>query len=200
MRTIFSTLFCLLVCAASASAQGLPAGRAVSTDVGVGYAYVSHPVGQSNRFGLSGVDGNITFGFNPRFGIKADLGYAQSGDVLGTLSRSTILTCLAGPVFHLAPRARVDPYVQALFGGSRIGGPVPVGTGNPISGWVLGFAWTVGGGAEYRISDSWSLRAGVDYLRAPFFSPALTVQGQSNVRVTVGLGFSLAGHARRPRP
>ena len=200
MRTIFATLFCFLLCAANAAAQStIVAGKAKSVDVSLGYSYVSHPGSSSNRLGLNGVDASATIGLFPCFAIKADLGYARTANALGTPSHSGVLSYLAGPVFYPMVQRKLDTYVHALFGGARVSGPVPVNGGILIGGYATGFAWAVGGGVDYRVTDSIALRTGLDYMRTAYFGPTLAMQGQNNFRATAAVVYLFGTRQRKRR-
>jgi hypothetical protein len=199
MRTIFATL-CFLVCAANASAQALPAGRARSWDVSLGYSYVIQSVGSSTQAGLNGFDGSITIGLSSRLAVKADAGYALSGNLLGTPSHSDLFSCMAGPVYYpTGQRGRASPYIEALLGGARVSGPVPVAGGILIGGYADGLAWAVGGGVNYRVSNSIGIRTGLDYIETGYFGPARTIQGQSNIRVTAAVVYVFGAPSFRRR-
>ena len=188
MRAIVTILFCLPLCALHASAQALPAGRSSSWDLSLGYSYVSEPATSSDRVGLNGLDASVTVALASRVAIKGDFGYARSGNLLGAPTHSSVMSYLAGPVFYPVVRPKFDIYAQALFGGARVTGPVPVTAGILIGGYADRFAWAVGGGVDYQLSHSFALRGGVDYLRTQyFFGPVPTIQGQSNIRLTASV-------------
>ena len=195
----FTALFCFLLCAVNAPAQvATPAGRAQSLDVSLGYSYVNRPDSPSSRASLDGVDGSVTLRLVTQLAIKADLGYARSASgVLGAPTYNSVLNYMAGPVFYPAVGRKFDAYVQTLFGGARVSGAEHLNNGSVIGGWVAGFAWTAGGGVDYRLSDSFGLRAGVDYLRAEYFNPSSRIQGQNDVRATASLVYF--GLRRRKR-
>lgn len=188
---LFTALFCFLLCAANASAQvTAPSGRAQSLDVSLGYAYINHAASPSRRISLNGVDAGATVGLSSRLGIRVDLGYARSaGGVLGAPTHASVLNYMAGPVFYPTVSRKYDVYVQALLGGARVSGPVPVSGGILIGGWANGFAWAVGGGVDHQLSDSIGVRAGVDYLRVGYLDPSLTIQGRNDVRATVAVVY-----------
>ena len=199
MRTIFITLFCLSLSAAASAQTAVTAGRARTIDVSLGYSYVNHPSSSSNRVGLNGLDGSVTIGLYSRFAIRGDFGYARAGNVLGTPSSGAVLSYMAGPVFYPATQRRFDTYVHALLGGARVSGPVPVSGGILIGGWATGFAWAVGGGIDYKVSDSFAIRTGVDYMRTSYFVPSLAIQSQNNIRATVGLVYLFGSRPRGRR-
>ena len=200
VRTILAILFYLPLCATHASAQALPAGKSGPWDLSVGYTYLSHPATSSDRVGLNGFDASVTAGVASRLAIRGDVGYARSGNLLGAPTHSGVLSYLIGPVFYPMVRPKVDIYSQALFGGARVTGPVPVNGGILIDGWADGFAWAIGGGVDYRLSRSFALRGGVDYLRTEYFSgPAPAIQEQNNVRLTASVVWSLESLPWRKR-
>jgi opacity protein-like surface antigen len=199
-RNIVTILFCFILCATPASAQSaFTTGRSKSFDVSLGSSYMSHENSQSNRIGLIGADASFTLGLYPRVGIRADLAYARAANVLGTPSHSDVVSYMVGPVFHPATQRRFDTYIHVLLGGARVTGPVPINGGFLLGGWTTGYAWAVGGGVEYRVSDSMAVRTGVDYMRTTFYGPSLTIEGQNNIRTTVSVVYLFGTQSRRRR-
>jgi opacity protein-like surface antigen len=212
MRTLIATLFCFLLCGARAPAQS--SGTAVSNEVpvaavkgttpvapmkvkspaapakgktiemGLGYSYMVHGQGQSTRVGMQGADANFTIGFS-RLGIKADFGYVRAGNILNTGRHSDVLSYLIGPVFHPVSNRNYDIYIHGLVGGARVTGPIPANGGLIlVGGWATSYAWAVGGGVKYWLSDTLAVGTGVDYLRTAYYDPSLTLTGQKNLRAT----------------
>jgi opacity protein-like surface antigen len=225
MRIIFTTLFCSLLCTAPASAQSSIAGTSGETPVaaapsktplapirnkttvaaakgktiemGLGYSYVSQAENQSKRVGLRGADASFTIGLS-RLGIQADGGYALASNVLGTGQQSNVFSYLVGPVFHPTTHRPFDTYVHALVGGSRVSGPTLTNGGQILlGGWSFGHAWALGGGVEYRVTDSVAIRTGADYLRTAFYDSSLVVRGQSNFRTTMTVVYYFGRRSRR---
>ena len=124
------------------------------------------------------MDASFTLGLRPHLAIKADLGYAWAPHVLGTPSRSDVLSYMIGPVFYLTPQRHFGTYIQALGGGAKVTGPVTYQGTIYIGGWSTGYAWALGGGTDYRLTDSLAIRTGVDYLRTTYYGPTLKFQGQ----------------------
>jgi opacity protein-like surface antigen len=197
MSTIFPTLFCFVVFAIPSSAQfPVPAAKGKTIDVSLGFSYVSRPGGFSNRVGLNGADANFTIGYS-RLGLKADLGYARASNFGGTGRHTDVLTYMVGPVFHPTMHRDFATYIHALGGAARVSGPVPLtGGGFLLGGWATDFAWMVGGGVDYSITDSISMRTGVDYVRTSYFDPSLRLRGQSNFRTTATMVYYFAKPSR----
>jgi opacity protein-like surface antigen len=173
--------------------------RSKTIELGLGYSYLSQPGNQSNRLGLLGPDASFTIGFS-RLGLTADVGYAQASNVLGTGRNSSVLTYLAGPVFHHTLHSRLDSYVHVLFGGAKVSGPVLTNDGTILlGGWTTGYAWSAGGGVEYWATDSMAIRTGADYLRTAFYDSSLVVRGQSNLRTTAAVIYYFGKPSRGRR-
>jgi hypothetical protein len=200
MRTLFATLFCFLLCAGSAFAQTIPAGRAGAVDTSLGLSWISHPDSGSGRVDLNAADTSFTVTLNSRIGVTANLGYAFASHLFGTPERSAVLSYLGGPVLYLTnPRRKVRTDVHLLLGGARVSGPVPVGQGFLVGSWETGFAWSMGGGVVYQFSNRFALRTGVDLLRTQYIGPSLTSQGQSNIRATAALVYLFGAPQLRRR-
>jgi opacity protein-like surface antigen len=163
--------------------------KSKTIEMSLGYSYLSQLGTPSNRLGLQGTDASITIG-SSRLGITADAGYARAPNVLGTGRNSAVFTYLAGPVFHQSLHRKFDSYAHVLLGGSRVSGPILTNDGTILlGGWTTGYAWAVGGGLDYRVTDSMSLRTAVDYLRTSFYDSSLAVRGQRNLRTTAAVVY-----------
>lgn len=200
MRTILAPSFCFLLFAVHVSAQSpLAPARGKTIDVGLGYSYVSQGQSISSPVGLTGGDASITIGYS-RLELKVDLGYARAANLPGTGRHNEVLSYLSGPVFHPLVHRNFETYVQVLGGAARISGPVPLGGGAYLlGGWAYSLAWAVGGGIEYRVTNSIAIRTGVDYMRTSYFDPALTLRGQSNIKSTASIVYSFVRRSRGRR-
>jgi opacity protein-like surface antigen len=173
--------------------------KSKTIEMGLGYSYVSQPGNQSKRLGLQGADASFTIGFS-RLGITADMGYARAPNLLGTGRHSTVLSYLAGPVFHHTVHRSFDSYVHVLVGGAKVSGPLLTNGGTILlGGWTTGYAWAVGGGVEYWATDSMAIRTGADYLRTSFYDSSLVVRGQSNLRTTAAVVYYFGKPSRGRR-
>jgi hypothetical protein len=173
--------------------------KSKTIEMGLGYSYISQPGNQSKRLGLQGGDASFTIGFS-RLGITADVGYARASNVLGTGRHSTLLSYLAGPVFHHTVHRSFDSYVHVLVGGAKVSGPILTNGGTILlGGWTTGYAWAVGGGVEYWATDSMAIRTGADYLRTSFYDSSLVVRGQGNLRTTAALVYYFGKPSRGGR-
>jgi opacity protein-like surface antigen len=193
MRTILKFSVLLLCFVPVARGQNpLFSGRAPVLEAGVAYSYLDTDVPTLGRLGMNGVQVIGNADFNPHFGVKLDVGYARSFDAFGSGHTADLLTYMGGPVFYPVRHRGLSIYMQALAGGARETG-VNFNNGAIVLGFVNKFAWSAGAGFQYRLTRSFSLRAGADYLRTSFFTPNLTVQGQNTVRSSVGFIYTFGG-------
>ncbi len=201
MKTIFITLFCSMLCPTHASAQSpVAAATGRTIEVSLGYSYISRRESYSNRVGLNGADVGFTIGLNPRLAIRADLGYAWTGNVLGSGRRSDVFSYMAGPVLYPSAHRHFVTYLHGLVGGARVTGPIPFNGGGFAGwGWANELAWAVGGGAEYWVSNSMAIRTGVDYLRTASFDTLVTIRGQNNIRTTASMVYFFGRRSRTRR-
>ncbi len=190
-----------MLCGTHASAQSPVAaatGRVI--DVGLGYSYMNRGVSDSNRVGLNGADASFTVGLYPRLAIRADVDYARAANILGSGRHSDVLSYMAGPVLYPTTHRHFVTYLHALVGAARVTGPILLKSGGFLEGsWVNKFAWSVGGGAEYWVSDSMAIRTGVDYLRTAYFDPTWAFRGQNNIRTTASVVYFFGKRSRTRR-
>jgi hypothetical protein len=146
---------------------------------------------------MSGVNGPLTAGLTPRFGVNLDFCYARSGNMFARQSHNSLLSYLAGPAFYPAKWRSTTSYVEALFGGVKLGGVNSALDGEYVSGYVNRPAWSFGGGVKQQISPRFSIKAGVEYLRASFFDPTGAIQRQSTLRETITLVYDFGGGHRK---
>jgi hypothetical protein len=197
MRFATLVLFLLAVCAAASAQEPAPAGRSISLEGGLGYALVQSSVPSSGQVNMSGVNGTLTAGLTPRFGVNLDFCYARSGSMFGLDKHNSLVSYLAGPVFYPVRWKSTTAYVDVLFGGARLGGVNNGFDDEYFSGYVNRPAWSFGGGAKQQISRRFSIKAGVEYLRASFFDRTGAVQRQSNLRETITVVYDFGGgHSR----
>ena len=159
-------------------------------EAGIGYSYLNVAVPSQTRIAMNGVEASFTTDFHRRFGIKFDLGYDLASNVFDTNHHADLFTYMAGPVFYPIRKRKFSVYTQFLFGGARESGVNFDASGRPATGWVNRFAWAAGGGVQYRLTRSFSVRLGADYLRTSFFNSNLAIEGQSNLRTAASLVYT----------
>jgi opacity protein-like surface antigen len=163
---------------------------------GVGYAFTNSGMPSTGRLNLTGADAAVIADLSSFFGVTADFSYVRAPNVFGT-SHADVLSYLAGPMLYPVARGRMRVYVRGLFGGARVTGAIPNGVNPPITGFVNKFSWAVGGGVEYQISPSVTLRSGGDYQHTYFFNPTETIQGQNDFRAVCSVVFSVWQRPKR---
>lgn len=191
MRTILKLSLLLLAFASTAWGQGpVIAGVAPVLEGGVGYSYVKSSVPSEGSLGMNGVVASLNGDLQRHFGVKLEVGYARSFDAFNTGRSADLLTYMAGPVFYPVRRRNMHLYTELLLGGARETGVNIDSSGQMLLGFVNKFAWEGGGGIQYRVTRSLSLRVGADYLRTAYFNSNVAVQGQSNIRPSLSVIYT----------
>jgi outer membrane protein with beta-barrel domain len=124
--------------------------RAQSVDASLSYSYFR--LGNSGGINQNGVSGSIAYNPNRWLGIVGDVGGYHASP--GGVSLNTY-TFLFGPRVTLRNPSKVNPFVQALFGASRL-----TGGGNSSNQ----FAFSVGGGVDIGMLPHLALRPQLDYV------------------------------------
>ncbi len=128
-----------------------------------GYAYVRFYTGGYINGGLG------SFGWNvrPWLQIVTDTSYSLATP---TGTRNVLYASHLGPrFFHRGNRWGASPFVEALFGISRIDTTISGPGGSQTS--ERGFSIKVGGGLDLKLSPHFAIRLfDVDYYRTPFTS------------------------------
>lgn len=167
-KTVF--LFLLLSMTSSAIAQDTP-----KAEVFGGYSYAGT--------GSNGYDVSVTANINKWFGLTADFGgqYSNLTDQ-GFTEKIRSHSFLFGPTVSVARTKRVNPFVHALFGVSKLSTETTE-FGPLVSFHDTSFGMALGGGVDVRINDHVAMRVvQLDYLSTEFFN-----QTQNKGRITIGL-------------
>ena len=125
---------------------------AQSVDASLSYSYFR--LGGSGGLNQNGISGSVAYKPNRWLGLVADIGgyhASPSGVSLNTY------TYLFGPRLSLHNSSGITPFVQGLLGGSRI----TVGSGGGSSNQ---FAYSVGGGVDWRLLPHLDFRPQLDYI------------------------------------
>jgi len=191
MRTTLKFLLVVLSLGPVARAQGpIVAGMAPVMEGGLGYTYVDAKVPSQGTVGMNGVQGIFNADFNRHWGVKAEVGYSRVFDAFQSGRTADLLTYMGGPVLYPLRGRSYNVYAHILLGGARETGVNYTPTGQVALGYVNQFAWAGGAGFQRRISTSWAVRIGADYMRTAFFNQNLAIQGQSNLRGSVSLIYT----------
>jgi len=191
MRTTLKLLILAMLAIPAAHAQGpVVAGIAPVLEAGFGYSYVDAKVPSQGTLGMNGVQGIFNGDISRHFGLKLDVGYSRSFDAFHSGRTADMLTYMGGPVLYPLRGRNYNVYAHVLVGGARETGVNFTPTGQVVLGYVNKFAWAGGAGFQRRLTTSWSVRIGADYMRTAFFKENLAVQGQSNLRGSVSLIYT----------
>jgi opacity protein-like surface antigen len=191
MRKMLRAVLLLIFVAPFARAQGpVAAGIGPVIEAGGGYEYVYANVPSQSGLGMNGVQLVGNADFSRRFGVALDLGYARNFDAFNSGRTADMLTYMAGPAFYPIRKRNWYVYTHLLLGGARQTGVNFESNGQIVLGYTNRFAWAGGGGFEYRLSRSWAVRLGADYLRTSFFNSNIQLQGQSNIRSSASVIYT----------
>jgi hypothetical protein len=183
--------------ASQVHAQGpVVAGVAPVIEGGIGYSYDQSNVPSEGNMAMKGIVVSASGDLNARFGAKLEVGYSRSPDAFQTGRVADVLTYMGGPVFYAVRRSKFDIHAEVLAGGARVTGVNFENDGTLIRGFVNHFAWAGGVGLQYRMTEAFSLRPEVEYLRTSFFNSNVAIQGQTNLRPSMSLVYTF-GRQRR---
>ncbi len=124
--------------------------RAQSVDISGSYSYFH--LGSPFDINQNGASGSIAYNPNRWLGLVGDFGAYHASP--GGVSLNTY-TYLFGPRLTLRNPTSINPFVQALVGGSRLSG----GGGSSDQ-----FAFSVGGGVDLGFAPHLAIRPQVDYV------------------------------------
>jgi opacity protein-like surface antigen len=172
MRNLLILGVLILVVAAPVRSQEYPKAEAFG-----GYQYLRlNPGGTS----CQGFGGSATGNLNNWFGVVGDFGYCRvTGLPSGTSAHA--VNFLFGPRATYRSSSPLSPFAQVLFGGQHFGGS---GGGTANS-----FAMSLGGGADYKLTEHVALRLiQVEYLYTHFGGVR-----QNNARIESGIVYRWGG-------
>ena len=145
---------------------------------GFAYSSANQVKGSSALLGFNlGADAKL----KKWFGGTVDFGQYQASS---GVAKPTVTTFLAGPEVYI-PADNLTGFFHVMFGGAH--------TGNVGAKPDIAFAYAVGGGFEYALSNRWAIRASGDGIVSSFvldpqnlgYSPHSRV----NPRATFGIGY-----------
>ena len=166
------------------------AGVAPVLEGGVGFSYMQAKVPSEGQLAMNGAEASLNADLQRHLGVKLDVGYSRSFDAFSTGHSADILTYMAGPVFYPVRRRNMHVYGELLLGAARQTGVNSESNGQLVLGYVNKFAWAGGGGFQFRVTRSLSLRVGADYLRTAFFNSNVVVQREYNLRSSMSLIYT----------
>jgi outer membrane immunogenic protein len=156
------------------------------------YLHANAPPGGCGCFSAMGGDGWIGFRATKELSIVGEFASQSASNISGTPASIRMYTFMGGPRFTIRSRRRLMPFGKTYAGIAHASGDlVPNNSGLPSSANVLAFS--VGGGADFAISSSLSIRLiDVDYLYTRFNNG--TNDHQNNVRLAAGIVIRLGNN------
>jgi opacity protein-like surface antigen len=179
MRKLLAICVLVLGVSFTAAAQDVP-----KAEIFGGYSYLRVNPGEDDDIsGLNahGGSGSVAFNATPAVGVVADFGVYRIGNIEDSGINANVLSYLFGPKISMRGE-RVDPFVQALFGGARFS--VEGESDNA-------FAMALGGGLDYRATDNIAIRViQAEYLMTRFaVDDSGSAGSQHNARISAGIVF-----------
>src|SRR5271168_236233 len=154
----------------AAKAQDIP-----KFDIFAGYSYVRENPSTPGvgSYSLNGGSASVAYNVNSWLSGVADFGGYHNGNILGTNVEGTLSTYMFGPRVSFRHLGRLTPFGQVLFGVAHASGSLS-GSATTISSSDNAFAFSFGGGVDYRLTRHLLLRPlQVDYLLTRFSETGL---------------------------
>jgi hypothetical protein len=128
--------------------------RAQSVDASISYSYFR--LGGSGGLNQNGVSGSVAYNLKSWswLGAVGDFGVYHASPAGVSVNTYTYLF---GPRVTLRNPSKINPFAQALFGGSRL----TTGSGGPTFNQ---FAYSIGGGVDIGLLPHLAFRPQVDYV------------------------------------
>ena len=167
----------------AAQAQDTP-----KVDLFGGYTYMhGNVIITGQGISLNGGSGSVAYNYNRWAGLVFDLGAYHQGNVAGNGQTLTVMTYLFGPRITWRKNEKFTPFGQLLLGGGHAGGTLYTGGTSPL-GTQNCFAMTLGGGVDWKVQSSISVRLfQAEYLRAQFANGSNNQQ--NDFRLSAGVVF-----------
>lgn len=172
--------------------QSVCAQEPRTIDVFAGYSFARVKTSSYSglgAFSLHGGELSVSYQIKRWFTAVADFGLtsekSHNSNIVGIQTHGTQTTYLFGP--RLAPVSwrRITPFAQALFGLAHATHGLYDTAASQKS-----FAWTTGGGVDYRLNGSLSLRPlQVEFSQSKFSELGNGPQYQNDLRASAGLVF-----------
>lgn len=147
---------------------GLPTFAQDKIEVGAGYAFRSYDqdyTPPSYRLNMNGFDVNAAYNLNGWLGIAGDVVGTYNNSQPNTNGDNSLYTFMAGPRVYPLGHHRIEPYVQAEFGGSHYSLNVP-----GFGGFAQrGFAWAAGGGVNIFVGRHLGLKGQAEFEQTRFY-------------------------------
>ena len=174
--------------------------------LGYSYARINPNTPNQPSFNLNGGSTSFAYDLTESISLVADFGgyhIARIGDASADVN---FFSFLFGPRFSYGRHARVTPFAHALFGGvsTSYDGTVPPGAF--VGARAGGFAMTLGGGVDTKMSERLAFRLiqaeyfltqfhefsaspGSPLSSFPGVAPALGRVTQNNLRISTGIAL-----------
>jgi opacity protein-like surface antigen len=184
LRTVLGSILLMMLCQCSHGQERK------TLDLFLGYSYTRVNPSSSPGLGsypLQGGEASISYKVYRWVTAVADFGLgttpSRNSNIVGIQIHGTQTSYLFGPRAALPHWKRVTPFGQVLLGFSHATRGL-----YDTSNSQKSFAWTAGGGLDFRLNGSVSLRPiQVEYLQTRFSETTTGWQYQNNMRASIGV-------------
>jgi hypothetical protein len=194
----------VLGAADDAPAQTPPAAGAIPPSIAQleifgGYSSVrANMVSSGTQLNLKGASLSAAFDVNHWLGLVCDMGLYHQGNVAGSGFSLTVQSYQFGPRLSWRNRTRLTPFGQFLLGAGNAVGTLytsSIESGMPPLGSSNSFVFTIGGGADWRLSPRIGIRlVQAESLQSHFLNGSGNGNRQSSLRLSSGLVFSFGNN------
>jgi hypothetical protein len=125
-----------------------------------GYSYTSLNQVNQSRYGLSGLNFDVSRDWGKYFALTADGAFYWYAFRSGNPGNPSVSMVLFGPELHAPLYGKVGGFFRGMIGGEHTGG-----TGQTPH---ISFAGGPGGGLYYAVNPHWDIRASGDYIGSSF--------------------------------
>lgn len=191
MKKLLFAVVVLLTMSLCRSAQA-QISSARNWELGGGWVHITQD------FGLDGLNVGGGYKFSRRVWLAGDFDAGFDTSTLGTFGaasqgsvKSRLQNYLIGPRLFFPGALRNDklvPFGEFEIGITHLSSTVRPTTGPETHSADSAFSWMFGGGLDYAVDRSWSIRGKLDFLRTHLAS-----QGQSRARFVIGAWYHF-GH------
>ncbi len=194
MQRVRRIAFCLLLISAplfgQARSEKRPAATGPVFEASAGYLFMSMTSPSvTSRMNFNGVDANALMHFTPHWGAMLDVDFARAGRVPGTNHTDRVFSGLIGPTYYVIDHEKTNVFLNALIGTAWVDSAVPLNATTEFHGYETRFSYLLGAGFERNVEGPFGVRVSGGYQRTTFVNSNLALEGQNNLRVSVGLVY-----------
>jgi outer membrane immunogenic protein len=149
------------------------------------FVHTNAPPGLCGCFSMQGGDAWLGWYFTDHLSVVSQGAVQHASNINATNASLTLVSFLAGPRVTFRETHRIVPFAQALIGGTHANGLLTPSSATGLSNTANSFALAAGGGFDFKLSRTYSIRA----FQAEYFFTRFANGGnqrQNNLRISAG--------------